>query len=465
MTREPAQHARGGVTALVDSNGWAAQAFASDGSPIPVGGTLHRIISQILHVIFYGQSNAIGVEALPLQPALANSRVLMFAGGVRPWNSTTPDPGTPDYSSLTTLIEEDDANQGGTLHAGETPASGWAMGFMDGITARFGLTLADLNAYLLMSAAGQGSTPAMYLRRDQGYAYPRLVEQQKAGFARAQALGRTFAQSVIHMDLGEADTSLQTSSAEYQRLLLRILTDIERDASTANGRFSPAVMTMCQLSSFNIIGAGTYRDIAYAQAEFARVNPFAILSAPAYMSDYVQTPGGGLHKDGWSNRLSGYYAGRAYAQSLQLDGGGLYFDPDRKFRPTEMLSASRQGPRLVEALFNVPVGPLVFDTTRVSDPGSYGFTIARPGVGVIAISGTPVIHGRNKIIITAAADLRPGDQLIYGAAETPDGSTKRAGRQFGPRGCVADSATDMFDPTGINFRARNYCIHGAVPII
>lgn len=83
----------------------------------------------------------------------------------------------------------------------------------------------------------------------------------------------------------------------------------------------------------------------------------------------MQTPGGGLHIDGWSSRLSGYYAGRAYANSLQLDGGGLYYDPDRKFRPTEMLSARAQGPRLIEALFNVPVAvPLQADLKSFPHP-------------------------------------------------------------------------------------------------
>lgn len=466
--REAIRHLAGAAAytgMMLDNAGWAAEAYRGDGSAVPVGGQLHRIIAQVLHVILYGQSGALGVESLPLQPALANSRVLMYAGGVRPWNSTAPTPGTPDYSSLATLIEEDDSGQGGTLHAGETPASGWAMGFIAGLSARFGLTLSDLNAYLLLSAAGQGSTPATFLRRDQGYAYPRLVEQEKAGFARAQDLGRSYATQVMHLDHGEADTDLATDPAIYKALLRRIINDAERDAMTANSRYMPMVMTMTQMSSWNVIDAGTYPDIALGQAEFAKEWPFAVMAAPSYMHDFVQgTAGLGLHKDGWSSRLSGYYAGRAYALSLQMDEGGLWFDPARKFRPLAMKAARRQGPRLVEVEFDVPVAPLVFDTGRVADPGDYGFAISRPGSGVIGID-TPTIVNRTRVLIKADADLKPGDLLTYGSTETPDGSTKRTGRTYGPRGNLADSASDMFDPSGVNFRARNYCLHGRLSIL
>ncbi|WIA56544.1 hypothetical protein N6H05_01580 [Sphingobium sp. WTD-1] len=466
MGREPARHIRGIYSRVeVDRNGYALAApRRTDAHGVEhVVAPINALNTEAANVALYGQSTSEGYESLPILTTTAFSdRLLMFVGGVRPQDDGTIG---ADYASVVPLHETASGIRG------ETPASGAGLASLETMDSRFGLSLADMNMTMLFHSAGEAGTEAARLARGSGY-YNRLTSQMRFGVQYARSLGQSVSVPYYIRVQGEADISLQTDPAAWRKIVAKERRDFERDVAGAVGEHRPVVCVHAQTSSFNLAGYGKADPIGItlAQAILCDTNPWFIMAGPTYMLDYVPGDGAavsGVHFTARSSKILGAYASRAYLQSLFEDADGtLVYDPARKFRPLQPIRAKRQGPRVVDILFHVPKPPLVWDTIQVAAATNHGFYIERPGVGDIALASAPVIHARNRVRLTAAADLKHGDMLCYALRDSQvEGENWQTGRIKGARGNLADSEDHVFDPAGINHRMRNYCRHFRIPIM
>ena len=97
----------------------------------------------------------------------------------------------------------------------------------------------------------------------------------------------------------------------------------------------------------------------------------------------------------------------------------------------------------------MPTGPLVLDTTNVSDPGQKGFNLYS-GSTEITVSNVAVVGlGRRCVRLTASADI-PAGTIRVDYAHKGGATGVYAGRSTGSRGCLRDSDPAIFDPSGIN---------------
>ncbi|MBX3258435.1 MAG: hypothetical protein KIS78_19890 [Labilithrix sp.] len=92
-----------------------------------------------------------------------------------------------------------------------------------------------------------------------------------------------------------------------------------------------------------------------------------------------------LHYSNYSQRRMGAYFAKAY-QRIVVEGG--------TFEPLRPLSVTRAG-KVLTLKFHVPVPPMVIDTTRVVDPGHYGFTYADSAssatIASVALAGADTV--------------------------------------------------------------------------
>ncbi len=98
--------------------------------------------------------------------------------------------------------------------------------------------------------------------------------------------------------------------------------------------------------------------------------------------------------------INGLYFAIAEKRTL-IDG--------KKFEPLWPVDQKRQG-RVINVFFN-PFGRLELDTTLVSDPGNYGFSIVDPAGNAIPIKS--VTARQRSVSVLADADVPTGSKLRY----------------------------------------------------
>ena len=92
----------------------------------------------------------------------------------------------------------------------------------------------------------------------------------------------------------------------------------------------------------------------------------------------------------------------------------------------------------VEIEFEVPVAPLVFDESLVSNPGNYGFSLYN--AGEVAISSVELLPDQNKVRIVATDELPPTATITYAF---DNGIGGKSGKTEGARGDLRDSDPAM----------------------
>jgi hypothetical protein len=126
-----------------------------------------------------------------------------------------------------------------------------------------------------------------------------------------------------------------------------------------------------------------------------------------------------------------------------IDGGD--------WKPLQPKSHIRQG-NVCVVTFDVPSGPLVLDTTAVSNPGNYGFALVDSAGAALTISSVSQI-GPDRIKIVAAASIPSGAKVRYAWG---DGATANSGPTTGARGNLRDSAGDrLMSDFG---KLHNWCV-------
>ncbi|AJG18817.1 sialate O-acetylesterase [Cupriavidus basilensis] len=379
--------------------------------------TVSALMPDMPHVISYGQSLGEGVNALPPLSTVQKYNAVSFNGGVRAQDGGT-DPAVT-HASLIPMVETQFDTGNGV--AGETPLSGMTEFIHERLVAENpGFNASAMS--LLGSAPGQGSQSIANLSKGGSY-YQRLLNDVSYGVSLANAASKLYQTTAITWTQGEADQSLGTSASAYITALNTLLANVNSDAAAASGQSQAVRMIMYQMGSYKALG-GTYPTIAFAQRDACRQNANMFLACPMYQFDNSDA---GVHLTNVSSRWLGAYYGLVYKRVV-IDG--------LVWKPTMATSWVRQG-KVALIKFNVPGGGLVFDTSYVTDPGNYGFSLVDSSGNPLTISGVSLLQN-DTVKIVAATAIPAGAKWRYGWGN----GTANYGRTAGPRGCLRDSMGD-----------------------
>ena len=256
-------------------------------------------------------------------------------------------------------------------------------------------------------------------------------------YARAAEAGRTYLPKAVFWAQGEQDEGLGTSQAAYVASARALQDDAAAHKLALTGDGSPFPFITYQNAS-HTQHAPYQPAIPLAHLQLAEEDADWALAVIMYIMDYTA----GEHLTANSSRLAGAYYGLALYQWVFGKAKPWHLSP----------AAPVWGAKSIIIPFDHVVGALAFDTSRVSDPGNYGFTLVDDLGAAIAIN-TPVIVG-NAVQITTATPIPSGSRLRYawGAAGWAPG------RLTGARGCLRDSQGDSIKfAAGGNFPMHKYC--------
>lgn len=229
--------------------------------------------------------------------------------------------------------------------------------------------------------------------------------------------------------------------------------DYQAEIQRVTGVTDPIPMFHSQISEWTcpIMGSNATAVSPYALLAEAEANPTkTILVCPRYMLPHavVGADFPGLHLSNEGNRWLGEYYAKAY-KKVVVDG--------QTWTPLKPRSITRDG-AVITAVFDVPVPPLVLDTTLVSNPGNYGFEFTDDSGSPPTIMQVQVT-GPDTVTITLSRVPTGGNQRLRYAYTGVPGNP--AGPTTGPRGNLRDS-----DPTPslYGYTLYNWCVHFDKPV-
>jgi hypothetical protein len=217
--------------------------------------------------------------------------------------------------------------------------------------------------------------------------------------------------------------------------------DYETDVQLLTGQTEPVPMLHTQISCWSVLHPTSVIPMAQLQASVQTPGK-VILVGPKYFLPYLPD---GVHLTNQGYRTLGEYYGKAYAQTVFR---GLAWQP---VRPIQVM---RQGATITVG-FQVPVPPLVLDTTAVSNPGNFGFEFADSSATPPTIT-TVQLTGPKEVTIGLSAVPTGADKWLRyaftGVVPSPAGPTT------GPRGNLRDSDATQSQSTAAA-PLPNWCVH------
>jgi len=405
--------------------------------------TLKKLLADIVHIVSYGQSLSCGINGMPLQTTSALYNAIKFNGGVRAQDGGSVS--SANHASFQPYIETFATTPDGDGY--ETLLGGCIKMLYD-LTVKENYGFTNTSMKVLGSAPGEGGQQISSLSQYPGTYMQRVKDDLTYGYSLAQAGGKTYEPLAMLWIQGEANQAAGTTASDYITAFGSMMTQINSFATTVMGSaFTFPVFTYQFASWMNWTVNTTYPVIPLALSSLASTRSDVVLATAIYMLPYYDK----AHLTGPGYKIFGAYQGLAIKRTI-LDGV--------KFTPLQPIDHLVQG-NLITTRFN-PVGGLVLDTSIISDPGNYGFSLVDSSGSSLSISS--VVCNYDTVTIAAAATVPAGAKLRYafvgGVANTNPGPTT------GPRGCLRDSQGDtiIFDPSGVNWAMHNYCIIFELPL-
>lgn len=381
------------------------------------------------HVLSTGQSLSVGSGGAPPLTTAQPYDNRMFVTGVMA--------GGTGLTSLVPLVEGD------VIPGGSTPVETMSSSLANLVTklAREQALLAQPEGRrthdLLVSAHGVGGTAYAGLKKGTT-PYANGMAQAKAGMDAAAALGKTYAIRGVTTVHGESDHL--ANNAAYEASLVEWQKDYEADVSALTGRAGTLPLFQTQMSSWTRLGS-TGSAIPHAQLAAHANNPGKIvLVGPKYHLPYTAD---GVHLSNHGYRHMGEDYAKAYRRVV-VEGGA--------WEPVRPRSVTRAG-NVITITFHVPAPPLVLDTTRVTNPGNYGFAYLDDAAAKPTIASVAVV-GADQVQITLSAAPTGGNRRVTYAATGPLGAN--GGPTTGPRGNLRDSDAT---PSRGGYDLFNWCVH------
>lgn len=269
---------------------------------------------------------------------------------------------------------------------------------------------------------------------------------------------------------GETDHILfdpQGGAIGYEILMLELSANINKDYSAITRQAEVVKIIFCQTNAapFYPIWAGnptisSAPTTALIQAKLARERPdLFVMAGPRY--HYAYSAPNDVHFSAEGYRQCGEKRSQIIRRILQ----------DRTWKPLAPTKCSQVSETKIKIDFDVPFAPLVLDSSRVANPGSFGFqfiadrsnnaeiqsvTVADNSV-ILAFNKPPL--GAKRSIGYAYSNFAVNPALVpgeYGAV-----SPENVGPLNGARGCLRDS--DPY-PSLFGYNHHNYCLQFIAPV-
>jgi hypothetical protein len=346
------------------------------------------------HFQVCGQSRASAdVCNLALSTANVDSRASMLSLSVTPPygprthldSNPVADDASIDITKVTglaLLVEAQKASRG------ETVCSGFAAQYLSGQASTEKIVL-DVHARgaapYANPAPGTGSVTWLApgsLHFANGVIFQELVRKYVEAASGAYRYAGTLC---IH---GEADAAAGTSRAAYLADLQAWIAAYNSQARHASALHRAQRMFLAQMANLQYSGSSLQNclNIALAQLDAHKLHAGLFLIGPSYMFPVIDD----THLTAAGNRWHGEYFGKV-ARRVIKEGSA--------WEPVYPKSWTRAG-AVLNVKFNVPVAPLVFDTSVVSDPGQGGFSYADDSASGITVTGVAVAADGVSVNVT-----------------------------------------------------------------
>ena len=329
--------------------------------------------------------------------------------------------------------------------------TGYGETIISGLTAQYNSRRAYKQPFLGGARGTAGQPISTFVKNGPGSDYAKLLDDVLQGFTLAGSSGLSYRfGGVVYMQ-GETDEQNLTPYATYLATLEKLIQDLDMDIRNITGQIRPVMTLISQVSSHQFYNATpTVCTAQYASAKAmptlaARIGPK--YQYPGYVSN--------VHLNNHGQRAHGVKVAQVVEQ---IYSKGLPWQP---LWPTLV---KRFSTKSFVARFNVPSGPLVFDTTLVTDPnGQKGFEYY-DDAGSAALTTVELI-GDTDIHFSIGRAMNTNPKLRYAYTGTVG---QVGGPTTGARGCLRDSdATVSYysDASSVPYKLYNWCVHFEEPIL
>lgn len=299
-------------------------------------------------VIGSGQSLAVGAQGNPVLSTTQPYNNLKLSTGSLPW------PVDPANESLAMIPLVEPAGRRATSYPsswptnldGETPHSAMASQVTSMVVAANGGDYVGVHG-----AFGESGQCLKYLVKNPpvdavlGRAYAATLVETQAITRLAKAAGKTYGVGAFIMTHGECDAN-DANSASYEATLYQLLQDYNTEIAAITGQTQKLQLIVSQENS---IGANS--PVLMAEWQIGVHHPTeAAGSGPKYHLPYAAD---GIHLTAEGYRMLGEKYGQIYYERV-VQG--------RNWQPLYPTGAEHSG-QVITVHFNVPVRPLVWDTT------------------------------------------------------------------------------------------------------
>lgn len=288
----------------------------------------------------------------------------------------------------------------------------------------------------------------------EGFSYLNLVQGIYFANKKVLASGKTFNVPVLCWVQGEASSDKADTIATYESKLLQIFGDLNMDIKAITGQSNDVQFIIYQNSSFAIyqvptspsyIPGGYFEGVPLACLKVAREQSNVRFGCPLYPYSPSQDSGDKLHL---SN--AGY---TLMSSNFAVQAKRAITDKSEKivFYPSNILISNNSTNYFVRVKFDVPVKPLVIDTT-----GDDGLNMH--GHGLQPNYGFSILNGSTEIITSVR--LSGEDTVVLTCSENPSGkSLTYALTGVLGGGNLRDSQGDSIKTTFSNtqYRVDNWC--------
>jgi hypothetical protein len=402
--------------------------------------------STLDHLFVTGQSLAVGHLGTPALSTTQPYSNLMFIGGDAFESTgglvvTAASVYLASFAPLTTgyLIAGNPAAQ--TIDNEERITASMANCLFQSMLANDGTA----RTFLASVACFSGNDYAHIKQGTQTYA--NALAQFTAGKRNAVAAGYTYRVAAISLLHGEQDQTEGT--ANYAADLAQFQSNYETDIKAITGQTTGVPMFLSQLSEQANNTTTRQVFIAEAQRQAMLANPARLyITGPKYMYAYAD----GQHLQNTGYRWEGEYHAKAIRRVVY---------EHKPWTPLVPLSAVLYK-NVITLKFAVPVGPLVIDTTLVTEPTNVagsrkGFEFYDNSGSTPTITGV-AIAGANSDMVQITLSAAPTGTTRQIAYAYTAGSNSAQGGTTGnsPRGNLRDS--DPY-PSQYGNTLYNWCVH------
>lgn len=406
---------------------FATSAVSSTVTAIPVATPTD---TSLHHILSTGQSLSLGFNGTGVLTT------------VQPYNNKML---TTDFTSLIPLVEP-------SINAASNSVETMSSALANSLTNFVGSIIPNYSSVVTL----HGSSGTAYSGIKKGTsAYTKGMNQLSGAFNASILSDKPYTVSAITAIHGETDEQNSVTASQYEAMLVEWQNDYQTDAKAITGQTGTIPLFIDQMASWTGYSHATPQT-AIGQYTAAKNNPSKIyLVTPKYIFDYSDN----VHMRNYSYRRLGEYYGKVMKKVL-IDG--------EAWLPLSPKTLTIGG-NVIKAKFNVPVTPLVFDTTAVDAKTNYGFeyfdstssatitnvAITAPDTVTITLSNTPT--GSNK-------------RLRYAYTGT-SGSAAGAHVSGAPKGNLRDSDTtpalyqDGSVPAAMGNYLRNWSVTFDEPLV